>query len=301
MNAVIDEVKKVEKEETLKTEKKKLTILNYTIWRLLAYFIIYSFLGYVIETLYGMLTKGVVESRQSFLYGPFCAIYGLGGTIMIVCLQFFNKSNHQLFFGGFVIGSVLEYLVSLFGEMWLHVKWWDYSDMPFNINGRICVFFSIFWGLLAIYLMSYIHPRIDRFIDWVSSKISMHALRTLTVFVNVFLLADCVLTIYALSVFFIRKVYENDLNVANRVAIDKEYERIYTNNKKVVIINRFFGDEKMIKTFPNLKMEDLDGNIIYFNEFVDVEPYFYKLKTNPKNDLVKVLKQEKENIEELKN
>lgn len=301
MNAVIDEVKEEVKNEAMKTKKKQFTIFHYTIWRLLAYFIIYSFLGYVIETLYGMLTKGVIESRQSFLYGPFCAIYGLGAMIMIVCLQFFNKSNHQLFFGGFVIGSVIEYLVSLFGEMWLHVKWWDYSDMPFNINGRICIFFSIFWGLLAIYLMSYIHPRIDRFIDWASSKISMNALRCITVLVNVLLLADCVLTIYGLSVFFIRKVHENDLNVANRAVIDKEYERIYTDNEKVARIERFFDDEKMIKTFPNLKMEDLNGAIIYFNEFApEVQPYFYKLKSNPKNDLVKVLKQEKENIQELK-
>lgn len=131
--------------------KKKFTILGMSIWRVLAYFIIYSILGYLIETLFGLVTKGVIESRQSFLYGPFCAIYGLGAVIMIGLLQYFNKNNFSLFFGGFLIGSVVEYLVSLFGEMMLHVKWWDYSNMPLNINGRICVYFSIFWGILAIF------------------------------------------------------------------------------------------------------------------------------------------------------
>ena len=58
--------------------KKSVTILGISIWKLFAYFIIYSFIGYIIETLFGIATKGVWESRQSFLYGPFCAIYGLG-------------------------------------------------------------------------------------------------------------------------------------------------------------------------------------------------------------------------------
>ena len=141
---------------------KKFTILGMSIWRVLAYFIIYSILGYIIETLFGLVTKGVIESRQSFLYGPFCAIYGLGAVIMIGLLQYFKKNNFTLFFGGFLIGSVVEYLVSLFGEMMLHVKWWDYSNMPLNINGRICVYFSIFWGILAIFLMTYINKKVDK-------------------------------------------------------------------------------------------------------------------------------------------
>ena len=146
--------------------KKKFTILGMSIWRVLAYFIIYSILGYLIETLFGLVTKGVIESRQSFLYGPFCAIYGLGAVIMIGLLQYFNKNNFSLFFGGFLIGSVVEYLVSLFGEMMLHVKWWDYSNMPLNINGRICVYFSIFWGILAIFLMTYINKKVDKLLIW---------------------------------------------------------------------------------------------------------------------------------------
>ena len=149
--------------------KKKFTILGMSIWRVLAYFIIYSILGYLIETLFGLVTKGVIESRQSFLYGPFCAIYGLGAVIMIGLLQYFKKNNFTLFFGGFLIGSVVEYLVSLFGEMMLHVKWWDYSNIPLNINGRICVYFSIFWGILAIFLMTYINKKVDKLLLWLKN------------------------------------------------------------------------------------------------------------------------------------
>lgn len=74
-------------------EKRKIAIFGISIWRILAYFIIYSIIGYAIETLYGMVTKGVIESRQSFLYGPCCAIYGLGACVMIVGLQKFKKRS----------------------------------------------------------------------------------------------------------------------------------------------------------------------------------------------------------------
>ena len=139
-----------------KTEKKQFTVFGFTIWRLMAYFIIYSILGYIVETLFGLVTKGVLESRKSFLYGPFCAIYGLGAVVVILGLQKFKKNNYTLFFGGILIGSIVEYAISAIGELIFHIKWWDYSGMPFNINGRICLAFSFFWGVLAIYLMGHL-------------------------------------------------------------------------------------------------------------------------------------------------
>ena len=160
----IEEVKKLDKnddkqlmknseiiEEKNNTIDNKFTVFGYTLSKIVAYFVIYSFLGFIIETLFGLLTKGVVESRKSFLYGPFCGIYGLGAIVMIISLKRFNKNNYTLFIGGFIVGSIIEYVISLIGEELFHIKWWDYSGMPFNINGRICIGFSLFWGILAIY------------------------------------------------------------------------------------------------------------------------------------------------------
>ena len=166
----------MEAENTAKNEKKSFTILGVSIWRIFAYFIIYSVIGYIIETLFGMVTKGVWESRQSFLYGPFCAIYGLGAVVMILALKYFNKNYNTLFIGGFIVGSIVEYIVSWYGDVFLNVKWWDYSDMPLNINGRICVFFSLFWGFLAIYLMAYANPRVDRLINKIKGKFALKKL-----------------------------------------------------------------------------------------------------------------------------
>ena len=163
--------KKIEQNNKVTNEKTK-----FTLWRILTYFIIYSILGFVVETLFGLVTKGVIESRQSFLYGPFCAIYGVGAVVMLYFLQYFKKNKYTLFLGGFLIGSVVEYLISLIGEYIFNVKWWDYSDMAFNINGRICIAFSFIWGLLAIYLVCHINIKVDRIIEKLKSKFSIKTL-----------------------------------------------------------------------------------------------------------------------------
>ena len=77
----------MEKEVEVK-EKKHIKIAGITLWRIVAYFIIYSVVGFIIETIFGILTKGVLESRKSFLYGPFCSIYGLGAVLMIITILY---------------------------------------------------------------------------------------------------------------------------------------------------------------------------------------------------------------------
>ncbi len=271
----------MEKEVEVK-EKKHIKIAGITLWRIVAYFIIYSVVGFIIETIFGILTKGVLESRKSFLYGPFCSIYGLGAVLMILPLQRFKKNNYTLFAAGFVIGSIIEYLVSLIGELIFHIKWWDYSDQILNLNGRICVLFSLFWGLLAIYLMSDINKRVDKLIDFLKKKISMGILKTAVVLVSIFLAFDLGITAYALQMFTIRIVHDNNLNVANKQYIDEQYENIYVKDtKQKEFILKYFDDEKMIKTFPNIKIEDVDGNILFYRKYVkDIKPYYYNFRLN---------------------
>ena len=280
-NEIENTIKKNKKEaETNENinKKKKITIMGLSVWRIMAYFVIYSVVGYIIETIFGIITKGVWESRQSFLYGPFCAIYGLGASIMIMFLHKYSKNYTRLFIGGFIVGSIVEYLVSWIGESLLGVKWWDYSDMPLNINGRICVYFSIFWGFLALYLIASFNPRIDRLINWIKSKLSVKALETLTTTVTLVLLIDCIVTGIALSFFLIRMVNDYDLNVPNKEIIVHKYEDIYKDEKLSNFIYKYWGDKKMLRTFPNLKVQDIGGNMIYMDSLLsDIQPYYYKI------------------------
>ena len=288
-NTQIEETNDKTQENTDIKKKKKRTINGISIWRILAYFIIYSVLGYIIETIYGMITKGVWESRQSFLYGPFCGIYGLGAVIMIICLHKFPKKFNTLFIGGFIVGSIVEYVVSFVGEMLLGVKWWDYSNMPLNINGRICVYFSVFWGFLGIYLIASLNPKIDKIIYWTKSKFKTYkALKTFVMTVFILLMIDCVSTAFAIEFFLVRMIVQNDIDVANKEAVIEQYDKIYGNEKLSKFIYEFWGDKKMIRTFPNLKINDKNGNIVYMDSLLDIQPYYLKVhdKNNKNNEEV---------------
>ncbi len=262
----------------MKDKKRSFKILGISIWRLLAYFIIYSFIGFVIETLFALFMYNVLESRQSFLYGPFCGIYGVGAVIMIMFLnKYFNKNNHILFLGGFIVGSVVEYLISLIGEMMLNVRWWDYSNRFLNINGRICLLYSIFWGLLAIYLMRVINPRVDKLINWLKTKININVAKTLTLITTILLFIDCVASGFAISFCLIRKSVENNLNIANKEQTIEAYNKIYGNEKLKEFIYKYWNDEKMVLTYPNLTLKLEDGKIMYVKDLTpEIKPYYHK-------------------------
>lgn len=267
-------------EQPMKKEKKKITILGIDLWEILAYFIIYSIAGFFIETCFALIAYGVLESRQSFLYGPFCSIYGLGAVVMVIFLQYFKKNWATLFAGGFLIGSVTEYLVSLIGELILHVKWWDYSNMPFNLNGRICFAYSMFWGVLAILLMKVVHPRVRNLIAYILKKSSEKFTKTAILVITIFMAVDCIISGYAINLFTIRMVAEYDLDVANKEIIYKINDDINKSKFSSTIRNTFFNDKKMIRTYPNLKVQQLDGSMVYFKDLLpDIKPYYYKFSS----------------------
>lgn len=280
---MIDEIKLEEEKikENLQKQKEKIQskiviedpVVKITFKRILAYFIIYSFLGFIIETIFGMLTKGVIESRQSCLYGPFCCIYGLGAAVMIPGLQKFKKKNWTLFLAGAIEGSIIEYVISWLGEIVFHIKWWDYSNMPFDINGRICLLFTIFWGILALVLMRLINPYIEKFIDKIPKKL----FSVLTIGGTILLILDLLITAFGLQVFYTRFTKKYDLNLVEDKNLMVSQE-VLENKFVQKLSNTIFTDEKMLRTFPNIKYKDNDGNIIWVKDILtDIKPYYYKI------------------------
>lgn len=258
-------------------KNRKFTILGFDIFEILAYFIIYSIAGFLIETCFALVRYGVLESRQSFLYGPFCSIYGVGAVVMVLFLQYFSKNRFTLFVGGFLIGSVTEYLVSLIGELILHVKWWDYSNMPLNINGRICFYYSIFWGVLAIFLMRVVHPRIQKLIAYIVKRFNSKVVKSAISFITIFMIFDCIISAYAIQLYTIRMIAKYDLNVENKELICELNDKLYDSKFCEKIVNIFFNDKIMIRTYPNLKAQQLDGTMVYFKDLLpDIKPYYFK-------------------------
>lgn len=258
--------------------KLEFKILGISIWKLCAYFIIYSFFGYVIETLFGIATMGVWQCRQSFLYGPFLGIYGVGAVFILLFSQYFNKNNVTLFLGGYAIGSMTEYLISFLTESLLETRWWDYSGNILNVNGRICLLYSIFWGILTIFLVRKVNPRIDEILKKMGKKVSLKGVKTLLTIITIFLALDCVATCYAQDQFITRMVVRKGISVNRQEQVEEKYRRTQENKTLSNFIDTFWNDEKMIRTFPNMKIEDKDHNVIYLDSLLpEIQPYYLKL------------------------
>lgn len=245
------------------------------IWAICMYLIVYSMAGFFIETIFGIFTKGVIESRKSFLYGPFCAIYGIGAIAMILALKN-EKSNVKLFFGGAMIGAIVEYLMSFLCEKFFGVKWWDYSDAWLNVQGRTCLFFALSWGFLAILLIKFVNPFVDYWIaNWRQKKTFFHVA---TVLLIAFFSIDAILTGYALKVFYCRVSVENNLNIKDKNEIENKYAQIKSKENFASFVNQFYSDEKMLKNYPNMMIEEKDNHSVYVESLIEgVESYYYRL------------------------
>ena len=248
-----------------------------TIWRILAYFIIYSVLGYILETCFAFVMYGVIESRQSFMYGPFCAIYGIGAVAMIVGLRYFNKNNYTLFIGGYIIGSVLEYLISFLGELILGTRWWDYSHKFLNINGRICLTYSVFWGSLGLYLMKSLNPKIDEFIDWLELKLNKVSFRTIVLIIISFMFLDSVYSGLAENWVLTKVAIEKELNVKDRDKLKKNYDDTYNNESKKAFVDKYWTVGKVLMAYPNLTTFTEDNQKVFVKDlYPEIHPYLYK-------------------------
>lgn len=134
-----------------------MTIAGYSIYELTLLFFIYAFLGWCAEVCYAAVTLGKFSNR-GFLNGPICPIYGVGALIVLVVLTPVSHRLAPLFFSSMVLATLLEYLTGLVLEKIFHAKWWDYSDKPFNIQGYICLEFSIIWGIACTGIIKLVHP-----------------------------------------------------------------------------------------------------------------------------------------------
>lgn len=136
----------------------------------LCYFFMFSFLGWAMETIYSYIVLGHFTNR-GFFYGPICPIYGFGSLILILFLDRYKHNPFKLFFSAIIVFSLFEYTIG-FGLDALYNLWlWDYKNEFLNLNGRICLFYSVSWGIVAIVFAYVIFPLFKKFITFISSKV----------------------------------------------------------------------------------------------------------------------------------
>lgn len=129
-------------------------------------FLTSALLGDIIETFWCGLVNGQWMSRSSVLYGPFSFVWGLGAVVLTITLQrLARRDSFFVFAAGFLIGGTYEYICSVFTELVFGTVFWDYSHMPLNIGGRTNVLFCFFWGVLAVFWIKIIYPRMSGLIE----------------------------------------------------------------------------------------------------------------------------------------
>lgn len=144
-------------------------------------FVIYSFFGWLVETIFVSLKRKQFVN-MGFLDGPLSPIYGFG-ALTLIFLVFPFRFNILLFFIiSIILTSIIEYITSLFFEKTFHIVWWNYSKEPFNINGRVCLKNSLYWGLLSIITLLFIHPSIRPLIYFLSKNLNVFGIFLFIIF-----------------------------------------------------------------------------------------------------------------------
>ena len=168
----------------------ELKICNFELYFLFYNFMLYSFFGWIYESTF-VSVKNRTFVNRGFLNGPVIPIYGAGATIVYMFLAPIQDRAAYVFVGGMLIATALEYITSYVMEKLFHAKWWDYSNMKYNIKGRVCLLASLFWGFLSILMTDVLQPKMNQLID----KIPRHTGEILGVFLALVFLVDFVITV----------------------------------------------------------------------------------------------------------
>ena len=162
-------------------------------YTLLLYFLLFSFLGWLLETFYSLYELGHFTKR-GFLYGPLCPIYGWGALILILYFSKYKRKSIKLFFSAAIIFSIFEYAVSYGMDALFAAKWWDYTNEFFNLNGRISLFYSFVWGIAAILFINNIYPFFKKKLNILLSKIPYKIQLYTLQFLGLILIIDTVMS-----------------------------------------------------------------------------------------------------------
>lgn len=207
------------------------TAQQVTLFRLFWLFVLASLLGDLAETVFWLITRGELISRSSLIYGPFSLVWGLGAVLLTLVLHpLTGRNNLILFTAGTLLGGAYEYLCSWFQEWAFGVCFWDYSHLPFNLNGRVNLVFCLFWGVAAVIWIRLLLPVLCRFID----RIPRDHARRLTAALAVFL------------------VFSTVISAAALVRMDQRRAGVPASGPAAIYLDEHYPDQRLRDRYPNM-------------------------------------------------
>lgn len=209
---------------------------DFSLYNLIWVFGMGSILGYLVETVFFLVVKGALISRQGLVIGPFSPIYGVGAMLMTLILAPIGKrrKNGVLFFASALLGGIYEFFCSLFMEIVMGARAWDYSDQVMQFDGRISVLYMLFWGFLGLWFIRFVYPKMASLFG----RIPKRWKRTFTAVISVFLICDIVLSLLAINRWYARN---RDLPAEGQID---------------VFLDTHFPDANMEQIFPSMHFID---------------------------------------------
>lgn len=200
-------------------------------------FIIYSFVGWVMEVIvFFFLEKKFIN--RGFLIGPYCPIYGVCSILMVLTFSKYTQVPFALFIMAAVLCTVVEYLTSYVMEKLFNTRWWDYSDLAFNVNGRVCLKNSVLFGLLGCVLIYFANP----FLSTLLSQMPENVLNAVSLALLALFVADNITSFNIIS-----RVKDTSLSVL------KDSTEEITEKVKEILRKKSFLNRRLLNAFPNLK------------------------------------------------
>ena len=204
-------------------------------FKLASLFILGAFLGDIVETVFCLVTTGRLMSRSSLVFGPFSIVWGLACALLTwILYRYRDKSDRNIFVFGTVLGGAYEYVCSVFTEIAFGTVFWDYSEIPFNLGGRINLLYCFFWGIAAVVWMKGVYPFLSRWIEKLPARMGKVVCSVLLVL----LAADMLVSALALA-----RYSERQAGKAEQSAVGQA-------------LDEFFPDGFIEKRYENLKLTD---------------------------------------------
>ena len=247
-----------------------------TILYFVAYFIIYSFVGWVLESVYKSVGQRKLVN-SGFLIGPVCPIYGTGAILMILTLSSLKNNPILLFISAFFILSILEYIVGFLLEKIFKTKYWDYSNLKFNIKGRVCLKNSIYWGLLGVIFICFINPVVETHIKYIAMPILVYS----EMLIGIWMAVDIVISVNEITSFetITNKINELSETIKEKIEDENYMENVIKklNRKQTKLkIKLYRRAIRMKRAFPSMKSETITT---FLNQKIDLK----SLKDSIKN------------------
>lgn len=202
-------------------------------------FIVFSFLGWCLEVIYGVVTTKKFVNR-GFLIGPLCPLYGLGCVLLYLLLSRYASDPIILAIASMLLCSILEYFASYILEKLFKTRWWDYSQEKYNINGRICLEMAVPFGLLGLGVVYLLFPGALYLLSQIDYTV-------------VYIIAGCLVTLFAIDLFVSLGVVVKFTDTIGHIPKDMTEE--ITKFAKENLTKQSKLMKRLIDSFPNLKID----------------------------------------------